>query len=78
MFYIDASEILRFPSEIKIGVYISELRIFILLWHHSTKCINVTTIKTEKYSITANGGCRGHDCMVVVFIITYAISAYHH
>jgi len=22
--------------------------------------------------------CRGHDCMVVGFIITCAISAYHH
>jgi hypothetical protein len=27
MFYIDASEILRFPSEIKISVYISELKV---------------------------------------------------
>jgi hypothetical protein len=24
------------------------------------------------------GGCRGRDCMVVGFITTYAISAYHH
>ena len=25
-----------------------------------------------------NWGCRGHDRMVVRFITTYAISAYHH
>jgi hypothetical protein len=25
-----------------------------------------------------NWGCRGHDRMVVGFITTYAISAYHH
>jgi hypothetical protein len=24
------------------------------------------------------GVCRGHDCIVVGFITTYAISAYHH
>ena len=28
--------------------------------------------------ITNNRGCHGHDCMVVGFTTTYAISAYHH
>jgi len=34
-------------------------------------------IKVGK-TLYSSGGHRGHDCMVVGFTATYAISAYHH
>jgi hypothetical protein len=50
------------------------------------KCINIHSVLLLLYlliyynyiSHTRIGGRRGHDRMIVGFITTYAISAYHH
>ena len=43
-YYIDAREILRFPNEIKTGISPSEMKIFILLFEHSTDVVTIKDI----------------------------------
>jgi hypothetical protein len=60
-------------NEKKITIYISQFNKNLIL-----ECITLYIMYGNKWDVNILGIKLGHDCMVVGFITTYAISAYHH